>query len=95
MISGETTIKNDAATTPFCKALRWRVHDPEEALWIAATHRARAAEARAAVPGHVASFRTRSQALGLEMRANRYDEMAAACERHAGSLQASITARNR
>jgi len=94
MISGETTIKDDAATTPFGKALRWRVHDPEEALGIAATHRARAAEARAAVPGHIASFRTRSQALGLEMRANRHDEMAEVCEQHAASLQANMTARN-
>ena len=95
MISGETTIKNDAATTPFCKALRWRVHDPEEALWIAATHRARAGEARAAMPAHVASFPTHSQALGLEVRADRHDELAEACERHAASLQAIMTARSR
>jgi hypothetical protein len=88
MTRGETTITNDATDTEFHKALRWRVHDPEESLWVAATHRARAAEARGAVPVGDASFRARSQALGLEARAKRHDELAAACERHAADLQA-------
>lgn len=36
----------DVSDTWFCKALRWRVHDSEEALFIAATHRRKAAELR-------------------------------------------------
>lgn len=37
-------ITPEIAATPFCKALRWRVYDPEEALHIATTHHRRAAE---------------------------------------------------
>ena len=51
--SGETDVSvcthpadPEIADTSFCKALRWRVFDPAEALSIAATHRRRAAEAR-------------------------------------------------
>jgi hypothetical protein len=47
------------------------------------------------MPAHVASFLTHSQALGLEVRADRHDELAEACERHAASLQAMMTARSR
>ena len=59
--------------TPFCKALRWRVHDPDEALWIAATHHRRAAEVRLRAPG-------------WEIQAIRHDQMAAICEEHAATL---------
>ena len=72
--------------TRFVHILRWRVHAPEEALGIAATHRRRAAEARQAIPAPIVSFRDRSVALGLEERAARHDAMAAACERHAARL---------
>ena len=34
----------DVSDTRFCKALRSRVYDPEEALFIAATHRRKATE---------------------------------------------------
>lgn len=78
-----------AKDTPFCIALRWRVHDLQEALSIAATHRARAAEARSGLPPAVGSFQARSRALGLETRAARHDEMAAVCERHAARLGAA------
>ena len=63
----------DIADTPFYKALRWRVHDPDEALEIAATHRRRAAEERLGYPGQ-------------EVQAARHDRMAAICEEHAATL---------
>lgn len=43
MSSEPTVITADTAATRFCTSLRWRVHDPEEALSIAATHRRKAA----------------------------------------------------
>ena len=36
----------NTAATRFCASLRWRVHDPEETLLIAATHRRKAAALR-------------------------------------------------
>lgn len=63
----------EIADTPFCKALRWRVYDPDEALGIAATHRRGAAEARLRQPG-------------WEIQATRHDQMAAICEAHAAAL---------
>lgn len=63
----------EIADTAFCKALRWRVHDPDEALGIAATHHRRAAEVRLRGPG-------------WEIQAARHDQMAAICEEHAAAL---------
>jgi hypothetical protein len=74
--------------TPFHKALRWRVHDPDEALAISATHRRRAAEARCAIPDPIRDFRGQSQAAGLHRRAQSHDEIAELCERHAEELAA-------
>ncbi len=86
------TMLDEAADTPFCKALRWRVHEPEEALWIAATHRTRAREARSAIPARIDNCSDRSRALGLEGRAASRDQMAAICEQHAASLRVAIVA---
>ena len=69
----------EIADTWFCKALRWRVFDPDEALGIAATHRRRAAEAR-----------LRHE--GWEAQAGRHDQMAAICEAHAAVLRDAIAA---
>lgn len=89
MDTAETTIADEpAAAAPFCKALRWRVHDPEEALSIAATHRGRAAKARSGIPPVTCSFLDRCVATSLEQRACRHEEIAAVCERHAARLQA-------
>lgn len=89
MDTAETTIADEpAAATPFCKALRWRVHNAEEALSIAATHRGRAAEARSGIPPVTGSFLDRCVATSLEQRACRHEEIAAVCERHAARLQA-------
>lgn len=63
----------EIADTAFCKALRWRVHDPNEALNIAATHHSRATEVRLRGPG-------------WEIQAARHDQMAAICETHAAAL---------
>ena len=90
MSTAETTIADEpAAATPFCKALRWRVHDPAEALSIAATHRSRAADARSGIPAVIDGFLDRCKASGLEQRACCHDEIAAVCERHAARLQAA------
>jgi len=94
MSTTETTIADEpAAATPFCKALRWRVHDPEEALSIAATHHRRAAEARSGIPDVIDNFLDRCKAAGLEQRACCHDEIAAVCERHAARLRAQAHAR--
>ncbi len=89
MSTAETTIADEpAAATPFCKALRWRVHGPEEALSIAATHRGRAADARSGIPDVIDNFLDSCKAASLEQRACRHDEIAAVCERHAARLRA-------
>ena len=59
----------------FCKALRWRVHDPDEARHIAASHRNHAIRFRSGHPG-------------WEPQAARHDQMAAICEEHATALNA-------
>ena len=88
MSTAETMIADEpAAATPFCKALRWRVHDPAEALSIAATHRGRAADARSGIPAVIDGFLDRCKASSLEQRACCHDEIAAVCERHAARLQ--------
>lgn len=69
----------EIAYTPFCKALRWRVHDVDEALGIAATHRMRAADERLRHPA-------------WEIQATRHDQMAAICEAHAAALAGSQSA---
>jgi hypothetical protein len=89
MSTAETTIADEpAAATPFCKALRWRVHGREEALSIAVTHRGRAADARSGIPDVIDNFLDRCKAASLEQRACRHDEIAAVCERHAARLRA-------
>lgn len=85
-------ILDETADTPFCKALRWRVHDPEEALWIAATHRTRAREARSAISARIDNFSDRSRALDLQGGAASHDQMAAICEQHAANLRIAIAA---
>ncbi len=93
MSTTETAIADEpATTTPFCKALRWRVHDPEEALSIAATHHRRATEARSGIPDVIDNFLDRSRAVSLEQRACCHDEIAAVCERHAARLRAQAHA---
>lgn len=81
--------------SPFHKALRWRVHDPDEALAIAASHRRQATEARCAIPDPIHDFRAQSQAAGLRHRARCHDEIAEVCGRHAEELtnirQASLS----
>jgi len=95
-IADETTPADEpAAATPFCKALRWRVHDPEEALSIAATHHRRAAEARSGIPDVIDNFLDRCKAAGLEQRAYCHEEIAALCERHAARLRAQAHAHAR
>ena len=90
MNTAETTIADEpAAATLFCKALRWRVHDPEEALSIAAKHRSRAAEARSGILPVTGNLLDRCVAAGLEQRAFRHEKIAAVCERHAARLQAA------
>ncbi len=78
-----------AKDTAFYKALRWRVRDPEEALFIAGTHRRRAAEARSGVPAVIDGYQDQCRAWGLEGVACRHDEIAAVCERHAARLRAA------
>ena len=73
--------------TPFGKALRWRVHDPGEALRLAASHRRQAADARRCIPADAVNFRDRSRALGLESRARQHDQLAEVCEQHMRVLQ--------
>ena len=93
MATHHATILDETADTPFCKALRWRVQDPEEALWIAAKHRTRAREARSVIPARIDNFHDRSQALGLEGRAASHDQLAAICEQHAINLRVTLAAR--
>ena len=90
MDHNQTLIDPELAATPFYKALRWRVHDPEDALWIAATHRRHAADARSQTAA-IESFRDWSRATGLESQASQHDEMARLCERHAADLQGGAT----
>ena len=82
-----TSADHPAAATPFHKALRWRVHDPEEALSIAATHRRRAAEARSNIPPLTRGILDRCMATSLEQRACRHNEIVAVCEQHARCLR--------
>ena len=92
-MSGASSVLDEEpeGNTRFVHILRWRVHAPEEALGIAATHRRRAAEARQAIPVPLESFHDHARALGLEQRAVRHDAMAEACERHAARLRTAAT----
>jgi len=76
-----------ARDTPFCKALRCRVHTADEAFAIAATHRRRAAEARSSMPAVIESHQDRCRATALEQRALNHDEIVAVCLRHAARLE--------
>jgi len=76
-----------AKDTVFCKTLRSRVHDPEEAVFVARTHRRRAAEARGGIPAVIRSFQDDSRARHLESVARNHDEIIAACERHETRLR--------
>ncbi len=72
--------------TPFCKALRWRLHDPKEALSLAFWHTGRANEARRQIPQQPGGYAEQCRAAYLESCANNYDALAAACRRHADHL---------
>lgn len=76
-----------AKDTPFCKALRCRVHTADEAFAIAATHRRHAAEARSGMPAVIGSHQDRCRATALEQRALNHDEIVAVCLRHAARLE--------
>jgi len=78
-----------AKDTAFYKALCWRVRDPEEAVFIARTHRRRAAEARSGIPAVIEGYQDQCRAWGLEGVACRHDEIADVCERHAARLRAA------
>ena len=82
-----TTAADPSYDTHFYKVLRWRVHNPEEALALANSHRAQAADARASKPVSIDSFYDQSRDAGCESRASTHDEMADICERHAANLQ--------
>jgi hypothetical protein len=77
----------EVLASPFVKALRWRVYDPEEAFWIAASHRFHAAEARSAVPQSIECYRDQCLAANLESRAEVHEQLAAICEQHASRLR--------
>ncbi len=74
--------------TPFYKALHCRVHSPDEADHIAATHRRRAAEARDGIPAVTATYQDQCRAALLESRARNHDAIVAVCLRHAARLWA-------
>lgn len=84
-----------AKDTPFYQALLWRVHDPEEAVHIARTHRRHAAEARACIPDVIRNHQQQCVAAGVEQRARSHEEIAAVCERHAARLRLKAEARRR
>ena len=73
--------------TPFYKALKWRVHSPDEADHIAATHRHKAAEARGGIPAMAATYQNQCRAAPLESRARNHDAIIAVCNRHAARLR--------
>jgi len=73
--------------TPFFKALQWRVHCPDEADHIAATHSHKAAEARCGIPAMAATYQDQCRAALLESRARNHDAIVAVCMRHAARLR--------
>ncbi len=81
-----------ARDTPFYKALVCRVHHPDEALHIAATHRHRAAEARAGIPAEIETYQDQCRDALLNGRAENHDAIVAVCLRHAARLQARVRA---
>jgi len=93
--SGEATGDEPAKDTPFYKILRTWVRDPEEAVFVAATHRRRAAEARSGIPMVIRDFQDDSRARYLESVARNHDEIVAACERHEARLRAAAASTTR
>lgn len=84
-----------AKNTWFYQSLSWRVHDPDEALHIAATHRRHAAEARTCIPDVILNYQQQCVAAGAEQRAGNHDEIVAVCERHAARLRLKTAAARR
>ena len=78
--------------TWFYRVLIWRVHDPDEALHIAITHRRLAAEARAATPASLDTFHEKCRARLFESRAWNHDQIVEVCGRHEARLRAAIAA---
>ncbi len=73
--------------TPFLKALQWRVHCPDEADHIAATHRQKAAQARDGISAMTETYQDQCRAALLESRARNHDAIVAVCMRHAARLR--------
>ena len=84
-----------AKDTWFYQSLSWRVHDPDEALHIAATHLRHAAEARACIPDVIRNHHQQCVAAGAEQPARNHDEIVAVCERHAARLRLKTDAARR
>ena len=93
MVCDDDKSTDPICRTPFGKALRWRVHNSDEAFNLAASHRSKAAEARREIPADTSDFYAWSRARGLEQRARHYDELAETCERHAARLDNKSEAR--
>ncbi len=84
-----------AKDTRFYKVLRTCVHDPEEAVFVAVTHRRRAVEARGGIPAVIRNFQDDSRARYLESVARNHDEIVAVCERHEARLRAAAAGTTR
>jgi hypothetical protein len=90
MLDGE-----EVSCSAFAKALRARIYDPDEACWIATSHRSQAAEARSAVPHSIVTYDDQCSVAGLESRAAAHDRLAAVCEHHASLLRRCISNKGR
>lgn len=75
--------------TWFYKALRWQVHNADDAMDLVSSHRAQAAKARAHILASTDCFHSSQTAALWEGRACNHDEVAAVCERHAARLRAT------
>jgi len=93
--SGEAIGDEPAKDTAFYKILGTRAHDPEEAVFVARTHRRRAAEARSGIPMVIRDFQDDSRARYLESVARNHDEIVAVCERHEARLRAAAASTTR
>jgi len=71
------------------------VHDPEEAVFVAGTHRRRAAEARSGIPAVIRNFQDDFRARDLESVACNHDEIVVVCERHEARLRAAAAGTTR
>ena len=71
-----TPLADEHRETRFVKAVRWRIHDPEEAEHVARSH-----------DGHAA--RVRGHAPAMRGEAEQHDLMAAICREHAQALRSA------